>query len=78
LWCRFIDRFNHAAADISGRAREPPAKQRLGNSTIVYVISSGYGRRLKAAPLQVFVYACFDSLKILAALTGRSSLQCVY
>ena len=53
LWCRLVYRFNHAAADIRERSREPPAKQRLGNSRVVCAIRSGYGQRSKAAPLQV-------------------------
>jgi len=34
------------------RFREPPARQRLRNTTVVCAISSGYGQRSEAAPLQ--------------------------
>ena len=37
---------------IVGRFREPPARQRLINTTVVCAIRSGYGQHLKAAPLQ--------------------------
>ena len=37
--------------NIRGRFREPPARQRLRNTTVIFAISSGDGQRLKAAPL---------------------------
>jgi hypothetical protein len=37
---------------IVGRFREPPARQRLKNTTVVCAISSGYEQPSKAAPLQ--------------------------
>ena len=37
---------------ILGRFREPPARQRLRNATLVCAISSGCGQPSKAAPLQ--------------------------
>jgi hypothetical protein len=37
---------------IVGPFREPPARQRLRNTTVVCTISSGYGQPSKAAPLQ--------------------------
>ena len=36
---------------IVGRFREPPARERLTNATVVCALSSGHGERLKAAPL---------------------------
>jgi len=45
---RFLPMHTIRPNHIVGRFREPPARQRLRNTTLVCTISSGYGQPLKA------------------------------